>query len=517
MARLKEIKHEIQPIGPLRVAAYCRVSSDSEDQLHSYAAQIQYYTEYIGQHPDWVLADIYADEGLTGTKTDKRDDLMRMIADCRKGKIDRVIVKSVSRFARNTYDCLSLARLLKSYSVSIYFEEQELDTADMNDEMFLAMNGVQAQEESVTVSNNMRWHYRERMEKGEFVGTVSAYGYKLINKALEIYEPEAAIVRRIFDMYLSGMGKQAIANALNEDSVCRRHGKDTWYVDTVDYILNNERYIGDALLQKNYTTEFPFRKMKNKGELPQYYVENNHPALISRETYEAVQRVQSGKRRGDYSRTRHTLSGIMVCPDCGHKFRRIMINGTAYWQCGYHVSGKTKCRSKRFSEESVYNAFILLVNKLSANREYILTPLISQLERMRSRNNTAQSKVYEIDRQIAEMNQQLHILAQHRTKGFYDTADYTARSGAINKKIDALRAERRKLLVEDENDEMMDELTGLNNIISLTDTQITFDGRLFEQIITGVTVASETELRFRLVGGLELTETLSYRKRGETE
>ena len=513
MARLKEIKHEIQPIGPLRVAAYCRVSSDSADQLHSYAAQIQYYTEYIGQHPDWELADIYADEGLTGTKTDKRDDLRRLIADSRKGKIDRVIVKSVARFARNTYDCLLLARELKSYGVSIYFEEQELDTADMNDEMFLALNGVQAQEESITISNNMRWHYRERMEKGEIVGTKSAYGYKLVNGVLEIYESEAVTIRRIFDMYLSGMGKQAIANVLNTEGIPRRHGKDKWYTDTVNYILNNERYIGDALLQKKYTTEFPFRKVKNNGELPQYYIENNHPAIISREIFEVAQRVQSSRQRGDYSKTRHLLSGIIICPDCGHPFRRLIINQTPYWVCSDQISGRANCRSFRYPEKSIYETFLLLVNKLAANREYILTPLISQLERMQDRVSNTGNKVYEIDRQIAEMNQQLHRLAGHRTKGIIDTAEHTARSGVMNKTISALRAERRKLLAQDETDEMIDELRGLNNFISLIDVQSIIDEDLFYNIITSIIAVSNTEIKYRLAGGLELTETISRTER----
>ena len=207
MPVLKQILHvPPQEKGPLRVAAYCRVSSDSTDQLHSYAAQIKYYTETIGQHPDWVLADSYADEGLSGVKIDKREDLQRLVADCRKGKVDRVLVKAVSRFARNVYDSLALTRLLKSYGASVYFEEQEIDTAEMTDEFLLTMRSVAAQGESMTISNNMRWHYREKMESGDFVGTVPAYGYRLVNRTLEIYEPEAQVVRRIFVLYLSGMG-----------------------------------------------------------------------------------------------------------------------------------------------------------------------------------------------------------------------------------------------------------------------------------------------------------------------
>lgn len=518
MPRIQQLRYApLQDAGSLRVAAYCRVSSDSEDQLNSYAAQIQFYTEYIGQRPDWELADIYADEGLTGTKTEKRDDLKRLIADSRKGKVDRVIVKAVSRFARNFYDSLSLARLLKSYGTSVYFEEQNIDTAEMNDELMLTMQSMAAQGESMTISQNMRWSYQERMAKGEFSGTISAYGYRLTNGTLEIHEPEAVIVRRIFDMYLSGMGKQAIANTLNTEGVPRRHGKDKWYMDTVNYILNNERYIGDALLQKKYTTEFPFRKVRNNGELPQYYVENNHPAIISRETFEAAQRVQSGRRHGNNGKTRHPLSGIMLCPDCGHKLRRITINSIAYWQCCYHVSGRTKCQSYRFPEKHIYDVFTLLVNKLAAHREYILTPMIRQFERMQNRNNTTQSKIYEIDRQIAELNEQNHIIAKHRSQGFIDAAEYAAQSGAVNNRVGTLRAERRKLLAEDENDEMIDNLKTLDAALAdQNDVRTEFDENLFADIVTGITAVSNTELRFRLIGGLELTEIIPRTERRPT-
>jgi DNA invertase Pin-like site-specific DNA recombinase len=511
MPQIKQIRHETPQTGPLRVAAYCRVSSDSEDQLHSYANQIRYYTEYIGQHPDWELVDIYADEGLTGTKTEKREELKRLISDCRKGKIDRLFVKTVARFARNTYDCLQTARLLKSYGVTIYFEEQELDTAEMNDEMFLAMNGMQAQEESVTISNNMRWSYKERMEKGELFGA-AAYGYQLKERTLEVYEPEAVIVRRIFDMYLSGMGKRAIAEALNAEGVPRRYKWDKWYTETVSYILKNERYIGDALLQKYYTTDFPFRMVKNKGERPQYYIDNGHSPIISRETYETVQRLFASRRRNEYSVSQYPLTGKMYC-QCGSLFRRRVTRGIVYWECREHNKSSDHCPVLPIPESKIDEAFTLLVNKLIANREYILTPLIGQFERMQSRNSVTKSKVCEIDRQIAGFNHQIHSLAKHLAKGILENADYIAQSSYFNKKIGELRIERTRLLAEDENDEMIDELHGLSNIISLTDLQTAFDERIFDEIVTSVTAVSGTELRFRLVGGLELTEIITRTER----
>lgn len=282
-----EITAEKKPAqDTIRLAAYCRVSSDSEDQLHSFAAQIRYYKDYERRHPQYRLVDIYADEGITGTCMDKRDDLHRLIRDCKKGLIDRIIVKSVSRFARNTQELLATIRFLKDIGVSVYFEEQGIDTDKLNSEMIVTFPGMAAQQESESISGNMRWSYKKRMESGDFNCCAPAYGFDLIDGNLVINETEAVVVRRIFSMYLQGYGKQAIANKLNEESVPRRHGTKLWYAFGIDYMLNNERYMGDALLQKKYTTDtLPFKKVKNRGERPKYYVENANPAIVSRETY----------------------------------------------------------------------------------------------------------------------------------------------------------------------------------------------------------------------------------------
>jgi DNA invertase Pin-like site-specific DNA recombinase len=518
MPRITQIRRETPPVvPPLRVAAYCRVSSDSEDQLHSYAAQIKYYTEYIGQQSNWVLADIFADEAVSGMKTEKREDLKRLIADCRRGKIDRVLCKSVSRFCRNTYDSLALARQLKRYGVSIRFEEQDIDTGTMSDEFIYTMQSMAAQGESMTISQNMRWHYRDVMESGDFVGTIPAYGYRLAGRTLEIYEPEAAVVRRIFSLYLSGYGKQSIANILNGEGVPRRYGNEKWYVDTISYIINNERVIGDALLQKSYSTDdFPFQTRRNRGEKPQYYVENSHPAIVSKADFEAAQRLQAERRRnapGGVAQGGNPLTGKILCPDCGHPFRRMLVGGVAYRQCGYHASGRRKCGGVRFPEEAVHDAFTLLANKLVMHREAILSPMLDGLERMQNRTSVTQSKVYEVDRRIAALNEQIHTLTQHRSRGWLDAAGFAAKSGAVSQQISALRAERRKLLAEDENDGQIDELRGLDNTLALTDLQTGFDGRLFGRIVTSVTAVSPTALCFKLKGGLMLTETVQRRER----
>ena len=220
---------------PIRLAAYCRVSSDSEDQLHSFAAQIRYYSEYTRKHPEYRLVDIYADEGLSGTDMKKRDEQNRMIRDCKKGKIDRVIVKSVSRFARNTEELLVTLRMLNEIGVSVYFEEQGIDTDKLNMEMIVTFPGMAAQQESVSISGNMRWSYQKRMQSGDFNCCKAAYGFELINGQLIPKEDEMRVVQRIFSLYLQGMGIQSIANLLNEEGVPRRYGQKKWHESTIQY------------------------------------------------------------------------------------------------------------------------------------------------------------------------------------------------------------------------------------------------------------------------------------------
>ena len=235
----------------LRLAPYTRVSSNSEDQLHSFAVQVKYYTVYAAEHPEYELVDIYADEGVTGTRMDKRDDFNRLIRDCKKGKIDRIITKTVSRFARNTAELLTVTRALKEMGISIYFEEQGIDTATLDLELVMTFPGIAAQRESETISENMRWSYQKRMESGEFNCCRAAYGYDLVDGELQINEAEAEVIRRIFHLYLQGCGKQAIANQLNADGVPKRYGQKTWHLFTIDYIP--AKYYDESDLDKRAT------------------------------------------------------------------------------------------------------------------------------------------------------------------------------------------------------------------------------------------------------------------------
>ena len=245
----------------LRVAAYCRVSSDSSDQLNSFMAQTRYYTDLISSNGSWTMADIYADEGISGTSIEKRPEFQRLLADCRRGRVDRILVKSISRFARNTKECLKTIRSLKAIGVGVCFEEQNIDTSQMSGELLAAMFAAIAQKESESISENQRWSYQYRMENEKFITCKAPFGYRLHENTLEVYEPEAKIVREIFSRYLQGDNKDEIAQWLSTLGVKTRDGKDRWQHTTISYMLRNERYIGDSLLQKKYTTDsFPHQK-----------------------------------------------------------------------------------------------------------------------------------------------------------------------------------------------------------------------------------------------------------------
>lgn len=499
----------------IRLAAYCRVSSDSADQLHSFAAQIRYYKDYEQKHPEYKLVDIYADEGLTGTSMEKRDELNRLIRDCKKGKIDRIVVKSVSRFARNTQELLVCIRLLKELGISVYFEEQGIDTDKLNMEMIVTFPGMAAQQESESISGNMRWSYKKRMESGEFNCCNPAYGYILKDGQLMINEPQAAIIRRIFDLYLSGVGKQSIANILNDEGVSRRYGKDKWYESTVHYILNNERYMGDALLQKSYTTEtLPFKRKMNHGELPKYYVENSNPPIVSREIYQAVQTLQNS-RKNVYSNSKgkYLLSKVMRCPDCGMTFRRQIVKGTAYWLCSNKAASMTDCRPLRLKETAVYETFTMLVQKLTDNRKTLLGDLIRQVEAMQNRTSDNIDVIRRIDKKIADLAAQNLVIARLHTNGVINSAEFSAQSSEINNKISTLRTKRRKKLSDDENDAWFDTLNSLNEILEAYDPSNNFDEELFEKIVVGITVNSNADLTFKLIGDIELTEEIPLKGR----
>ena len=278
----------------LRVAAYTRVSSDSEDQLNSFAAQNRYYTELISSKAEWRMVDIYADEGITGTSVTKRDDFQRMMADCRRGLIDQILVKSISRFARNTKDCLQNIRELKELGVNVRFEREGIDTINVSSELITAIYAAFAQKESESISGNMRWSYQRRMEQGAFNTYHAPVGFTLIDGDLQVNQAEVPTIQRIFTEYLSGNNSREIAAALNKDKALGRR----WRREAIDYILQNERYAGNALLQKRYTTDsFPREKKRNRGEREKFFVFSSNEAIISQEMFDQAQQLRKTRKR----------------------------------------------------------------------------------------------------------------------------------------------------------------------------------------------------------------------------
>ncbi len=518
--RITEITPKIQTKEEkLRLAAYCRVSSDSDDQLHSFAAQIRYYTDYTKRNPKYELVDVYADEGITGTEMGKRDELNRLLRDCKRGKIDRIITKSISRFARNTEELLVTLRLLKELGVSVYFEEQGIDTNQLNAEMIVTFPGMVAQKESETISGNLRWATQKRMERGEFICPHVPYGYRLINKKATVYEPEAEVVRKIFQLYLQGFGVQQISDWLNEEGIIRpmRHGKRCWEKGTVGYILKNERYMGDAVLQKYYTTDcLPYRQKRNKGEKPKYYVENYCPAIITHETFDSVQKLMSEKRERQATIKNYTLSKMIRCPDCGGTFRRQVINGKAYWCCSQWAVHASNCKSRRVREDMVYEAFTLMSYKLKAKREIVLKNLIQRLEYLQDRTSENIERIRAIDKEIADLSAQNLVVTRLHASGVIEGAEYTKQTLQLGNKINALRIERRKKLNESESDVQLDDLKNLNEIIEECNPKADFDETLFESVVEKIIVDDNSKITFHLIGGLNLTEEIKEKGRCKT-
>ena len=362
-----------------RVCAYCRVSTELEEQESSFTSQVNFYTQYISSRVDWTLLDIYADEGISGTSTKKRKEFLRMIDDCMAGKIDMIVTKSVSRFARNTEDCLHHVRKLKEKGISVFFETENIDTLGSTGELLLTILSGLAQDSSRNQSDVTKWGILRQFESGRvLVNTKRFLGYdKNKDKELIINEQEAELVRRVFREYLEGKSYNAIAKGLMKDEIKTVTGNIKWWDSTISGMLENEKYYGDALLQKTITVDFLIHKRKaNKGQALQYMVNENHPPIISKEIFEKVQdekerrALLKGNLVGDrhkYS-NKYPFSGKVFCGNCGNIFKRRQWNSTntskkAVWQCKtYIMDGKDACDAKAVDEIVLMNAFVRMFN-----------------------------------------------------------------------------------------------------------------------------------------------------------
>lgn len=373
--RIKQIPLQTLNVPKLiRVAAYARVSSGKDAMLHSLSAQVSYYNDLIQNHPGWIFCGVYTDEALTGTKTN-RENFMRMLGDCKAGKIDMVITKSISRFARNTVTLLEAVRELKDIGVDVYFEEQNIHSISADGELMLSILASYAQEESLSASENQKWRVKRNFENGiPWSGTMLGYRYE--SGELIVVPEEAEIIKLIFKSYLSGMGVTAIMKILNENGYVTRFGK-TWHNSGVSRILRNYTYTGNLILQKTYREDhLTKRKRQNNGELPQYHITDSHEAIIPLEQFNAVQ--DEIKRRAEkYSTTDSTpkqypYTGLLVCANCGKHYRRKVTATGVVWICStFNTYGKSHCSSKQIPEEKLNDITLKTIGALNTLHDKI--------------------------------------------------------------------------------------------------------------------------------------------------
>ena len=364
-----------------QVAGYARVSTDHDDQFTSYEAQIDYYTNYIKSRDDWEFVDVYTDAGITGTSTKHREGFKRMVADALAGKIDLIVTKSVSRFARNTVDSLTTIRQLKENGIECYFEKENIWTFDGKGELLLTIMSSLAQEESRSISENCTWGQRKRFADGKVSVPFQRFlGYdRGPDGNLVVNREQAVIVKRIYSLFLQGMTYHGIADTLTKDGIPTPGGKKKWSISTVKSILSNEKYKGDALLQKSYTVDFLTKKTKvNEGEIPQYYVEDNHEAIIDPEVFEMVQREMAKRGKGKkYHSGVHAFSTKIKCGECGSWYgSKVWHSNSKYrktiWQCNHKFDGDCRCQTPHLTDEEIQLHFLSAANKLLATKAAVI-------------------------------------------------------------------------------------------------------------------------------------------------
>ena len=495
----------------LRVAAYCRVSTDSEDQLNSFAAQQSYYNDYIRKHDNWQLAEIYADEGITGTSAAKRDDFQRMLSDCRKGRIDKVLVKSISRFARNTKECLESIRELKALGISVFFEEHNIDTKMVTSEMLTAVLASCAQAESESISKNMKWGIRARMEKGNYTAPSVPFGYRWGSNGLVIHQEEADCVKWIFREYLSGRNTEDIAKELRIRSMSNSVlAVRKWSYQTIVNMLKNEKYMGDCLNQKTYMTEeLPRRCLRNRGEYTQYYVETAHPAIIDRETFSAVRVLLQMRAKGHVQHTVQTspMAAKIVCGNCGANFRRKQSSGRYVYACRTRLNDIDACDMLQIGEDEIKKAFLRLYFNLKNNKQ-IMSYLLKNLYTIRNRQMLWGADIIELNKRISDIIRQSHKLTAMQRSGNVDPDIFIMKSNQLAEQLRQAKQQKERLQ-QQEDDGIVEATEQLLDTIQAGPAMLeSFDEELFCELIDKIIVESNTRIRFRLKNGLELPESI---------
>lgn len=517
----------------LKVAAYCRVSTTLEQQETSYEAQVSYYTEKIQSNPNWKLAGIYADDGKSATNTKKRDDFNTMIDDCMAGKIDLVITKSVSRFARNTVDSLQNIRKLKEKNIGVIFEKEGVNTLDGTGELLITILSSQAQEESRNLSENTRWGLVRRFENGVIsVNHTKFLGYtKDENGELVIVPEEAELVRRIFRLYLEGNSSIKIAKIFKADGIKTVTGMDTWQPSVIDQMLRNEKYMGDALLQKTYTVDFLSKKrVKNQGIVPQYYIEDNHEAIIPRELFYRAQEEKARRaaiykpsaerksktEKSKYS-SKYSLSDIMVCGECGQPYRRQTWTKygqkSAVWRCDNRLKNGTKnCKhSPTLKEQPLYEAIMTAINSVVENQGEFVGAFRENVIRVIGSYSTRHIPS-EYDEQIEKLQGEMLTLIEENAKQGSVNENFDEQYHNIAERIRDLKLKKLKLTQENRLAETFGQrIDDVDHYLKdSTCTVGGYDDELVRRLLQSVKVISEDKIEIQFKSGIVMEQRVAY-------
>ena len=513
----------------LRVAAYCRVSTEEEEQQSSYEAQCTYYTDKIMTNPEWTMAGIFADEGISGTSTKNRDDFSRMIRRCRQRKIDLILTKSISRFARNTVDSLKYIRALKGMGIGIIFEKENINTLETDTELIITFMSAFAQSESESISANVRWGKRQAMKEGKAsVNFKKLYGYYLDDEGNpQVNSDQAEAVRSIFDQYLQGASLRMIRLSLEEKKVLNPTGGAKWDISKIRSILGNEKYCGDVLMQKTFTQDCINKKViKNTGQLPMYLIQNNHPAIVSREIYRAVQaektrrsasaspsQKMSSTGRSCYA-SKFALSERLVCGECGTLYRRCTWkrNGKTriVWRCVSRLDyGSKYChQSPTMDEEPLQRAIMTAINSIMDPKETICRQITEAAVEETGILPDSTMTLGEINRRLEELEAEFNILLQQPDSA----AKNAERFGSIANEMASLKEQREKIAARLRKDQtvqlhvhtMEEALDGMSHRMQQ------WDEEMIRQLVHTVKVISADHIKVFLYDGTEIDQIVGY-------
>ncbi len=497
------------------VAGYARVSTNNEEQLSSYEAQLDYYEKYINSRIDWNYVGMYADEGLSATSTKKRDDFNRMVEDALNGKIDLILTKSVSRFARNTVDSLTIVRKLKDKGVEIYFEKENIWTLDAKGELLITIMSSLAQEESRSISENTKWGRRKSFADGKVsVAYTRFMGYE---KDFEVNEEQAVIVRLIYKMFLSGYTCKSIARYLSEQGVKTVSGKPTWSADTIISILKNEKYKGDALLQKTFVKDFLTKKsVVNNGELPQYYVKGHHEPIIEPGVFEQAQ--LELQRRGH---ARNKWCGILTykvrCGECGDSYYspRVWNSNNKYrkivWQCShrYTTRKEDRCHTPAVSEDKVKELFVRALNELLANKNSVIADLYV-LKGIASNTDDIEERKELLKVEMDEMHDTSKEIVASMTRNVERHYEYEQEYSDLMKKYIEKENEYKRL--EEKIVEMKARGKSIQEFIDMVEQRegllTEFDEKLWAGLLDEITIYSKERIEIKFKTGYVTTTSL---------